>query len=170
MLQIILQMELQSDWFEMVVGGLESFSDEYSDFSLDNNNNVEDEMPLYIGNTGIDPSEVDNRLNSLFENSDPQTFRAQETSPSPSVDTEQNCPQKQRRSSVITTLKEASEGISIQPPQIQSKESENIYSTKEDTCQVLFRRPKSTFLRISAAPLFARHHNYQIQILIIFTK
>ena len=94
-------------------------------------------MTLYIGNTGSDPSEVDNRLNSLFENSDPQTFRAQETSPSPSVDTEQNCPQKQRRSSVITTLKEASEGISIQPPQIQSKESENIYSTKEDTCQVL---------------------------------
>ena len=86
MLQIMLQMELPSDWFEMVVGGLESqFSDEYSDFSLDNNNNVEDEMPLYIGNTGIDPSEVDNRLNSLFENSDQQTFCAQETYPRPSL-------------------------------------------------------------------------------------
>ena len=94
-------------------------------------------MTLYIGNTGSDPSEVDNRLNSLFENSDPQTFRAQETSPSPSVDTEQNCPQKQRRSSVITTLNEASEGISTQPSQLQSKEFENMYPTKKETCQVL---------------------------------
>ena len=109
----------------------------YSDFFMqdDNNNDVEREMPLPIGNTGIDPSEVDNRLNSLFENSDPQTFCAQETRPC--ADTEQNCPQKKRRSSVITTLKEALEGISIQPPQIKSKEYENIYSTKEETCQVL---------------------------------
>ena len=126
--------------FEMFDGGPElQFSNMhiYSDFFMqdDNNNDVEREMPLPIGNTGIDPSEVDNRLNSLFENSDPQTFCAQETYPRPCADTEQNCPQKQRRSSVITTLKEASEGISIQSQQIQSKEFENIYP--KETCQVL---------------------------------
>ena len=126
--------------FEMFDGGLElQFSDlpVYSDFSYDNNNNVEDELTMFTSNTGIDPSEVENRLNSLFENSDPQTFCAQETYPRPCTDTEQNCPQKQRRSSVITTLKEASEGISIQPPQIQSKEFETIYPTKIETCEVL---------------------------------
>ena len=131
--------------FEMFDGGLEP---DFSMFSIqDNNNNMtpegilmrqgQEQEPLSIGNIGIDPREVDNRLNSLSDNSDQQTFCAQETYPRPCTDTEQNCPQKQRRSSVITTLKEASEGISIQPPQIKSKEYENIYSTKEETCQVL---------------------------------
>ena len=99
----------------------------------DNNTNVEQDS-LSIG---IDPSEVESRLNSFFEDSNPRTFPAQENYSRPFVDTTQNCPHKQRRSSVITTLKEALEGISIQPPQIKSKEYENIYSTKEETCQVL---------------------------------
>ena len=103
----------------------------------DTNNNAE-QFPVFISidvePVPLSPSEVEN---SFFEDLNPQTFRAPETYPRPCADTEQNCPQKQRRSSVITTLKEASEGISIQPPQIKSKEYENIYSTKEETCQVL---------------------------------
>ena len=123
--------------FEMFDGGPEPQNDDFQilpNFSVheqdNNNNNITQEPfitwepdPLSIY---IDPSEVDNRLNSL-EDSDPRAFRDQETYPRPCAETEQNCPQKQRRSSVITTLKEASEGISIQPPQIQSKEFENIY-------------------------------------------
>ena len=132
--------------FEMFDGGPEPQNDDFQilpNFSVheqdNNNNNITQEPfitwepdPLSIY---IDPSEVDNRLNSL-EDSDPRAFRDQETYPRPCAETEQNCPQKQRRSSVITTLKEASEGC-IQPPQIQSKEFENIYPTKEETCQVL---------------------------------
>ena len=135
--------------FEMFDGGPEPQNDDFQilpNFSVheqdNNNNNITQEPfitwepdPLSIY---IDPSEVDNRLNSL-EDSDPRAFRDQETYPRPCAETEQNCPQKQRRSSVITTLKEASEGISIQPPQIQSKEFESIYPSKDTntTFQVL---------------------------------
>ena len=104
----------------------------------DTNNNAE-QFPVFISidvePVPLSPSEVEIRLNSFFEDLNPQTFRAPQTYPRPCADTEQNCPQKQRRSSVITTLKEASEGISIQSQQIQSKEFENIYP--KETCQVL---------------------------------
>ena len=100
----------------------------FSPHEQDNNNNnitlepfvTWEPDPLSIGHHYID-------LNALFEDSDPQIFRAQETSPRPCAETEQNC----------LTLKEASEGTSTQPPQIQSKEFENIYPSKEETCQVL---------------------------------
>ena len=116
---------------------------------------------LYVDTEQNCPSEFENRLLSFFEDSNPRTFPAQETYHPLYVDTEQNCPSDVEnqllsffedsnprtfpaqetyplpRSSVLTTLKEPSEGISIQPPQIQSKEFESIYPSKDTTCQVL---------------------------------
>ena len=130
--------------FEMFDGGPEPQNDDFqvipffSPHEQDNNNNNITQEPFVT--VEPDPSSIGNiyiDLNSLFEDSDPQIFRAQETYPRPSADTEQNCPQRQRRSSAITTLNEASEDISTQPPPIQSKEFENLYPPKEETCQVL---------------------------------